>query len=145
MKGTRIRCSLVFAAMLAGVSATADAQPKLATDPSLTTSDNALLKDEAKAIAELQRRLRLQVTYRNGVLVIIDRGGSGGGVTVMPASVMWGIDCSDSGLTVTFGAGTGETENGIALQLTSSSISDDKCTRIAPAIGEAALDITKGN
>jgi hypothetical protein len=121
------------------------AEPKPPADPSLAASDAALLQDEAKATAELQKRLRGQVTYRNGLLVIIDRSGTNTGATVMPATVMWGVDCSDNGIAVTFGSGGGDTDNGIALQLTSASVSDDKCSRLAPAIGDAMLAITKGN
>lgn len=134
-----------FAIALSLAALPALAQPKPPLDPSLAASDKALLQDLDKATAELQRRLRNQVTYRNGLLVIIDRSGTNPGVTVMPATVVWGIDCSDSGLAVTFGTGSGDTDNGVALQLTSVAISDDQCLRIAPAIGDALLAITKGN
>jgi hypothetical protein len=120
------------------------AQPRVTADPSLAASDTSLLQDEDKAKAEFERRLRSQATYRDGVLVLIDRSGAGG-VTVMPANVMWSVECSDSGLAVTFGSGSGDTDNGIVLQLTGAAISDDKCTRIAPAIGLAVLAVTKGN
>jgi hypothetical protein len=133
------------AAAFAALTSPAAAEPKIATDPGLVASDNALLQDEAKATAELQRRLSEQVTSRGGMLIIIDRSGVNSGVTVMPATVMWGVDCSDSGLAVTFGAGSGDTDNGIVLQLTSAGISDDKCTRIAPAVGETLLALIKGN
>ena len=123
----------------------AAAEPRPAADPDLVKSDIALLQDEGKATAEFQRRLRDQVSFRNGLLVIIDRTGTISGVTVMPATVLWGIDCSDSGIGVTFGTGSGDTDNGIVLQLTGASISDDKCTRLAPAIGDTLLAITKGN
>jgi len=136
---------VVAALALCGAAVRASAEPKLPVDASLAASDAALLQDEAKATAELQRRLRGQVTYRNGLLVIIDRSGTTGGVTVMPVTVMWGVDCGDSGLAVTFGAGSGDTDNGVVLQLTSANVGDDKCTRIAPAIGESMLAITKGN
>lgn len=136
--------SLVLVATLFCLAGPAGAQPRVTADPGLAASDAALLKDEAKAIAELQRRLKDQVSFRDGLLVIIDRSGGTSGVTVMPATVMWGIDCSDSGLAVTFGSGNGDTDNGIVLQLTSASISDDKCTRIAPAVGETLLAVTKG-
>lgn len=63
----------------------------------------------------------------------------------MPATVLWGIDCSDSGLAVTFGSGNADTDNGLSLQLTTAAISDDACTRIAPALGETVLAIIKGN
>lgn len=139
-----MRSALLATAALAacGALSPALAEPKAPVDPSLVASDNALLQDEVKATAELQRRLHAQVSYRNGVLVIVERGE---GVTVMPATVMWGVDCGDSGVAVTFGAGSGDTDNGTALQLTSANVSDDKCTHIAPAIGEAVLAITKGN
>jgi hypothetical protein len=136
---------LLASLLLSAMSLGALAEPKVPADPSLTASDTTLLQDEDKATAEFQRRLRAQVTNRNGILVIIDRSGATSGVTVMPATVMWGIDCGDSGIAVTFGTGSGDTDNGIALTLTSTSVSDDKCTRIAPAIGDTVLAITKGN
>jgi hypothetical protein len=123
----------------------ASAEPKAPADPSLTTSDTSLLQDEAKAITEFERRLRGQVTYHGGTLVIIDRSGTNPGVTVVPATIMWGVDCGDSGIAVTFGSGSGDTDNGIVLQLTTANVSDEKCTRIAPALGDAVLALTKGN
>jgi hypothetical protein len=134
----------VAAAVLLGSPLAAQAQPRLTADPSLAASDASLLQDEDKAKAELERRLRSQATYRDGVLVLIDRSGAGG-ITVMPATVMWSVECSDGGLAVTFGSGSGDTDNGVVLTLTGAAISDDKCTRIAPAIGLAVLALTKGN
>jgi len=131
--------------MLVGLAARAGAEPRVVADPGLVASDQALVQDEAKATTELERRLRAQVTPRNGLLVIIDRSGTTPGVTVVPATIIWGVDCGDSGLAVTFGTGSGDTDNGIVLQLTGASITDDKCTRIAPAIGEAVLALTRGN
>jgi hypothetical protein len=141
----RFVLSFVAGLGVAGALSSADAEPKAPADPSLVASDTALLQDETKAIAEFQRRLRGEVSYRNGVLVIIDRSVANTGVTVMPATVMWGVDCSQDGLAVTFGAGSGDTDNGAVLQLTSADVTDDKCTRIAPAIGETVLAIAKGN
>jgi hypothetical protein len=140
-----MRLSVGLAAALSIAALPALAQPKPPVDPGLAASDTTLLQDEGKATAELQRRLRAQVHYRNGLLVIQDRSGTNTGVTVMPATVMWGVDCSDSGLAVTFGTGSGDTDNGLVLQLTTVAISDDKCTRIAPAVGDTVLAITKGN
>jgi hypothetical protein len=133
----------VAAAVLLGSPLAAQTQPRLTADPSLAASDASLLQDEDKAKAELERRLRSQATYRDGVLVLSDR--SAGGVTIMPATVMWSVECSDGGLAVTFGSGSGDTDNGIVLQLTAAAISDDKCGHIAPAIGLVVLALTKGN
>ena len=136
---------ILLAGLLLVLPAPLCAEPKPTADPDLVKSDIALLQDEGRAIAEFQRRLKDQVSYRNGILVIIDRTGTTSGVTVMPANTMWGVDCSDSGIAVTFGAGSGDTDNGVVLQLTGAAISDDKCTRIAPALGDTLLAITKGN
>src|SRR5580658_8633615 len=120
------RMGIAFAALsLAALPALAE--PKPVADPDLAKSDAALLQDEAKATAELQHRLRDQVTNHNGILVIIDRSGTTPGVTVMPATVMWGIDCSDGGLAVSFGTGSSDTDNGVVLQLTTASVSDSEC------------------
>ena len=133
----------VAAAVLLGSPLAAQTQPRLTADPSLAASDASLLQDEDKAKTELERRLRTQATYRDGVLVLSDR--SSGGLTIMPATVMWSVECSDGGLAVTFGSGSGDTDNGIVLQLTAAAISDDKCGHIAPAIGLVVLALTKGN
>jgi len=141
-----VHAAIVLAGLIAlGSPFEAGAEPRVSVDPSLAASDAALVQDEAKATAELQRRLHAQVSYRDGVLVIIDRSGTNSGVTVVPATIMWGVDCSDNGVAVTFGAGSGDTDNGIVLQLTNAALSDEKCLKIAPAIGEAVLSITKGN
>jgi hypothetical protein len=135
----------VAGSLLLALHGPACAEPKLPIDPSLVASDTALLRDESKATAEFQRRLRDQVSYRNGLLVIVDKSGGTPGVMVMPAGVMWGLDCGDSGIGVTFGTGSGDTDNGIVLQLTSAAVTDDKCQHMAPTIGETLLAITKGN
>ena len=138
---TRRFLSAILALGLAAVPAAA--QPKLTSDPDQTKSDTALLQDEAKATAEFQRRLRGLVKYQTGMLVIQDRAGPG--VTVAPAMILWMVDCGDGGLAVTFGTGSGDTDNGIVLQLTTASISIDTCQRLGPAIGATVLDIAKGN
>jgi hypothetical protein len=142
-----MRVGLLASALFAfaGLLSAAAAEPKLQVDPSLVASDKALLQDGAKATAEFQRRLHDQVTYRNGILVIVDRSGGGSGVTVVPATILWGVDCGDSGIAVTFGTGSGDTDNGVLLQLTGAGLSDSQCLAIAPPIGEAVLAITKGN
>jgi hypothetical protein len=141
--------SVALAALVTALSVTplspARTQPRLTADPDLAKSDRALLQDETKATAEFQRRLRNQVTFRNGLLLIQDRSGGGSGLMVMPATSQWGLDCGDGGIVVTFGTGNADTDNGIALTLTSASVSDDKCQQIAPALGETVLTITKGN
>jgi hypothetical protein len=82
------------------------AEPKLTGDPDQAKSDTVLLQDETKATAEFQRRIRDQIKYRNGLLIIQDRAASG--VSVAPATIMWMVDCGDGGLTVTFGTGSGD-------------------------------------
>jgi hypothetical protein len=121
------------------------AEPKAPIDPDLTKSDAALLQDDAKAITELQRRLHDQVSSHGGLLVIIDRSGTNPGVTVVPATIMWGVDCGESGIAVTFGTGSGDTDNGVVLQLTNAAVADDKCLHIAPALGDTVLTLTKTN
>jgi hypothetical protein len=147
MKNIAMQSGLTVLAALAfvGLTMQAGAEPKVPLDSDLIKSDTALLQDEAKAIAEFQRRLRDQVSFRGGLLVIVDRSSTTPGVTVMPATTIWGVDCSDSGVAVTFGTGSGDTDNGVVLQLTSAALGDDQCMHIAPAIGDAVLAITKGN
>jgi hypothetical protein len=145
MRRRRALLALAGAVLLATAPPTLS-QPKPGADLDHSKSDAALLRDDAKATGELQRRLRAQVAYRNGLLIIQDNsGGDAPEVMVMPATAMWSIDCGDSGISVTFGSGTGDTENGISVQLTSAAVAADKCQRIAPALGEALVELTKGN
>jgi hypothetical protein len=140
----RLPAILALAATLSlAAAAPASAQPKLTADPDQSKSDTGLLQDEAKATAEFQRRVRGLVRYQNGLLIIQDRAGNG--VSVAPATIFWMVDCGEGGLTVTFGAGSADTDNGIALPLTGVTISSDTCQRMGPAIGEIVLGITKGN
>ena len=74
----------------------------------------ALLRDPARATPELERRLRKQVRYSNGLLLIEDPILHG--VTTLPATAGWAIDCDMLGVRVTFGA-TGENGRGTEVEL----------------------------
>ena len=134
-----------IALILVGLATQAMAQPRLPPDPGLARADATLLQNESGAIAEFQRRLRDEVRYQNGLLIIQDRAIAQSGVTVVPATIMWSLECGDSGVSVTFGAGTGETENGIAVQLSATPVPAEQCQRIAPSLGETLLAIARGN
>src|SRR5262249_4760443 len=110
-----LAATLMLAAPLSLAALPGSAQPRLTADPDQAKSGTKLLQAGAKATAELQRRVKSQVRYQNGLLIIQDRTASG--VSVVPATIMWMVDCGEGGLAVTFGSGTGDTENGIALQL----------------------------
>jgi len=131
----------VIVATALGLAA-AQAEPRLGADRG--KDDAALLRDEAKAGPELQRRLRDQVALKDGLLVIQDRSATTPSVTVMPQSVMWSVDCSESGLAVTFGSGSGETDNGVSLQLTAAAPNQEQCLALAPALGQTVVAILKG-
>jgi len=133
--------SAVLLALALAVSTPALAQPKLNVD---RKDDAALLRDERKAIAEFQRRLRDQVSLKNGLLIIQDRGASGASLFIVPPTAFWSVDCSEAGIAVTFGAGSGDTDNGIALQLTGAAATQEQCVAMAPPIGQTLLAIIKG-
>lgn len=135
----------VFLAAALLLAAPAAAEPRLTADPDLAKSDAALLRDAAKAASEFQRRMRDQITFRNGLLIVQDRTSGSSGLLVMPATAMWSIDCGDGGISLTLGSGSGDTDNGTSLQLTSAAVSDERCRTIAPALGEAMMEIAKGN
>jgi len=100
--------------------------------------DAALLRDEAKAIPEMQRRLRDLAALKDG-LVIQDLAASGANLMVMPPTAFWSVDCGEAGISVTFGTGNGDTDNGITLQLTSVAVSQERCVAMAPPIGRTAI------
>lgn len=137
---------LAAAAVLAAAALAfaAEAEPRLMGEPDQARSDKDLLQDEAKAVGVFQQRLRDQVGVSGGLFVIEDRSGGSTSVTVMPTTILWSVDCSDSGLNVTFGSGSAETDIGVTVQLTAAPISGDKCRKIAPAIGATVLALSKG-
>ncbi len=102
-----------------------------------------LAQNEAAGITlEMQQQLRATVHYQNGLLVIRERGG----VTVEAGeTIQWTIDCGDGGVGVTFSAPVyRRNRNGTAIQLsTGDAVADDQCQRVAPAVGETLLAISR--
>src|SRR5206468_1836895 len=47
-------------------------------------------------------------------------------------------------MVVSLGAGSGDTDNGVALQLTSAAPTQEQCLAFAPALGQTVLAILKG-
>ncbi|HEX3882733.1 MAG TPA: hypothetical protein VHW66_08750 [Stellaceae bacterium] len=95
----------------------------------------------AQSEADMQRVLREQVRYQNGLLVFRDKAG----VTVAPATIAWTLDCGEGGVGVTLGSGTGDTENGLAISLGTGPQTEEQCQTLAPSLGAAMLAITRGN
>jgi hypothetical protein len=136
--------ALVSAALVLALVAPALAGPKAPIDPDQARNDAALLQDDGAAMKAMQQRLRDLVGFRNGLLVVAESSGGSASVTVFPATVPWSVVCDDSGLSVTFGAGTGDTDNGIAVTLTAVAVPADKCLKLAPAVGETMLALSRG-
>jgi hypothetical protein len=103
----------------------------------------AVLRDPAQASTELERRLRKRVRYSNGLLLIEDPVLHG--VTTVPATIAWSIDCGELGISVTFGA-TGESGAGAQVDLVSlgTRVSNSSCRRISEAVGATVLQLTSG-
>lgn len=103
----------------------------------------ALITDPAAAQneADLQAKLRDPIHYQNGLLVFRDKGG----VTVAPATIAWTLDCGQGGIGITLGSGTSETENGLAISLSSTPMTDTQCQPLSISLGTTMLAITKGN
>jgi hypothetical protein len=99
------------------------------------------LPASAQSDADLQGLLRSQIRYQNGLLVFHDKAG----VTVAPATIPWTLDCGEGGVGVTLGSGTGETENGLAIPLGNTPMTDSQCQSLAPSLGATMLAITRGN
>jgi hypothetical protein len=111
-----------------------------------------LMADFRTAGPELQRRLAEQVR-RSGRLLIVgpQPGASEFSITAMPLSTPWAVGCSSSGLTVTFGGwssgevseGSGEVSADVALSLTQTRLSEERCAELVSLIGEALAEIVK--
>lgn len=90
------------------------------------------------------KRLRGWVRYSNGLLLIEDPILHG--ITTLPATTGWAIDCGDFfGVAVTFGA-TGENGSGTEVNLVpiGTSISNYACRGISEVLGAAVLRLTSG-
>jgi hypothetical protein len=94
----------------------------------------------AQSETDMQRLLHDQIRYRNGLLVFHDKAG----VTVAPATIPWTLDCGEGGVGVTLGSGTGETENGFAIPLGATPMTDEQCQALAVSLGTTMLAITQG-
>jgi hypothetical protein len=103
----------------------------------------ALLRDPVRAAPELERRLRKQVRYSNGLLLIEDPILHG--VTTFSATAAWAIDCDMLGVRVTFGA-TGENGTGTEVELVplGTKVERNACHGISGLLGEAVLRLTSG-
>jgi hypothetical protein len=103
----------------------------------------ALLRDPARAGPELERRLREQVRYSIGLLLIEEPILHG--VTALPATAGWAIGCDMLGVRVTFGA-TGENGAGTEVELVplGTRVESSACYGISNALGVAVLRLTSG-
>ena len=103
----------------------------------------ALLRDPRGAGPELEQRLRKQVHYSGGLLLIEDPVLHG--ITTLPATIGWEIDCNNWGVSVTFGA-TGENGAGTEERLVplGTRIENNVCRGISEAVGAAVLRLTSG-
>jgi hypothetical protein len=103
----------------------------------------ALLSDPATAAPELERRLRQQVRYYNGVLLIEDPILHS--VTALPATTAWSISCDAGGVQVNFGD-TSDNGSGAYVEITPIGIgaAPTACKGISARLGTAVLRLTRG-
>jgi hypothetical protein len=101
----------------------------------------ALLRDPARAAPVLELRLRKQVHYSNGLLLIEDPVLHG--ITTLPATISWSVSCDDiTGLQVLFGSGDSGSE--VDLVPLGTRISKGVCANISQGVGAAVLRLTSG-
>jgi hypothetical protein len=92
----------------------------------------------------LEQRLRKQVRYSNGLLLIQDPILHG--ITTLPATVGWSISCNENlGVQVIFGAG-GDSGSGSEVELVPSGtrVQRNACSGISEMVGAAVLRLTSG-
>jgi hypothetical protein len=101
----------------------------------------ALLRDPVRAGPELERRLRKQIRYSNGLLLIEDPILHG--ITTLPATTGWSIGCGEVGIAITFGA-AGEVGTEVELVPFGTKVATYACRGISDALGAAVLRLTSG-
>jgi hypothetical protein len=102
----------------------------------------ALLKDPIRLLPELERRLRKQVRYDSGALVIKDQLTDS--IRTFAPTVAWSVSCDLVDVFVDFGD-VSENGNGISLNLTDfSGVDTNVCQRISGPLGAAVQRLTRG-
>jgi hypothetical protein len=101
----------------------------------------SVLRDPARAGVVLEQRLRKQVRYSNGLLLIQDPILHG--VATLPATVSWSISCNDiTGVQVSFGSGDSGSE--VDLVPLGTRVPRAACSGISEVVGAAVLRLTSG-
>jgi hypothetical protein len=104
----------------------------------------AVLRDPARAGPLLEQRLRKQVRYSNGLLLIEDPILHG--ITTLPATAGWSISCDENlGMQVIFGAG-GENGGGTEVELVplGTRVQRNACFGLSELLGAAVLRLLSG-
>lgn len=93
-------------------------------------------------LPELEGRLRKQVRYQSGTLVIKEQLTDT--IKTFPSTVPWSVSCDVVGVSVDFGD-VSENGNGISLNLTDYfGVDTSVCQRISGPLGVAVLRLTRG-
>jgi hypothetical protein len=121
---------LAYAAVLCACD---DGERERATKQATEARERAeagLMADTLRAGSELERRLRMRITYRDGVLIVSDD-----------------FDINLYALPAKFGAGTSaeQDNSGFTLDLTRANLERDQCKSLAPIVAQKVLAIAKGN
>jgi len=98
------------------------------------------LRDPARSGLVLEQRLRKQVHYSNGLLLIEDPILHG--ITTLPATIAWSVSCDVTGVAVSFGSG--DSGSVVDLVLVGTKISQGSCSRISQELGTAVLRLASG-
>jgi hypothetical protein len=102
----------------------------------------ALLKDPVRLLPELEQRLRKQVRYDSGMLIIKEPLTDS--IRTFPPTVRWSVACAVIGVSVNFGD-TSENGNGVTLNLTDfSGVDTHVCQSISGPLGAAVKRLTRG-
>jgi hypothetical protein len=103
-----------------------------------------VLRDPARAGPVLEQRLRKQVRYSNGLLLIEDPILHV--ITTLPTTAGWSISCDENlGMLVIFGAG-GENGGGTEVELVpiGTRVQRDACSGLSELVGAAVLRLMSG-
>ena len=90
---------------------------------------------DARAASDVVHKLRAQVHYDNGTILVND----GVSISAFPATIAWSTDCLDTSVWVNFGSDT-------MVDVTPKNISLDAhaCNNITRVLGAALLRLTRG-
>jgi hypothetical protein len=133
---------LLSAAMICSIlslAACSDASERQKKEAAQSAEELALMRDAAKAGAQIDARLRRRIRLYESVILVKEEFGD---LHAMPATVGWSATCGLGGLGVSIAA-AGQ-ENGLQVSISDAFLEEQDCLRLLPLTAAKVTDLLAG-